>query len=264
VKKTESNNMEGGEISERRADGCDALLLTHLQDKKSPESKHRKYKRRLASSKPIQELSDGTVPRIKLSGKLFEIGAGDIGRLSRLCRNLDKLQAKCDTAKHAKQRLRFRKAAMRARERIRNLVSDSYKKSAYFLACQYDMILLPKFETSKMVMRAHRRIRSKTVRMMLTWAHYRFQTTLMNTAKRTGATVKIVDEAYTSKTCGKCGAIHNALGGSKMFKCPVPNCGHVVDRDANGSRNILLRNAFEINFTIAPSPDGIAVQGLTG
>jgi transposase len=41
------------------------------------------------------------------------------------------------------------------------------------------------------------------------------------------------------KTCGRCGHIHEKLGGNKRFKCPA--CGLEIDRDANGARNILLR-----------------------
>ena len=51
--------------------------------------------------------------------------------------------------------------------------------------------------------------------------------------------VVICDEDYTSKTCGKCGKIHEKLSGSKLFKCPY--CHIEIDRDVNGARNILLR-----------------------
>jgi putative transposase len=49
-----------------------------------------------------------------------------------------------------------------------------------------------------------------------------------------------VNESFTSKTCGKCGKLHNALGGSAMFVCP--GCNFTIPRDFNGARNILLRN----------------------
>ncbi|CDM93486.1 transposase (fragment) [Limnospira indica PCC 8005] len=37
---------------------------------------------------------------------------------------------------------------------------------------------MPTFETSNMVAKVKRLIRSKTARAMLTWAHYRFKLTL--------------------------------------------------------------------------------------
>ena len=51
--------------------------------------------------------------------------------------------------------------------------------------------------------------------------------------------VIVCDEAYTSKTCGQCGAINRKLGGSKVFRCKP--CGYTADRDASAARNILLR-----------------------
>jgi len=83
---------------------------------------------------------------------------------------------------------------------------------------------LPTFETSQMVAKARRKIRSKTVRSMLTWAHYRFELLLTQKAEITNTIVITGSEAYTSKTCTSCGHVHQALGGSKVFKCP--SCGH--------------------------------------
>jgi putative transposase len=49
----------------------------------------------------------------------------------------------------------------------------------------------------------------------------------------------IVDESYTSCTCGQCGHINN-IKGNEVFKCS--KCYLKIDRDAGGSRNILLKN----------------------
>lgn len=188
-------------------------------------------------------------------GGLHEIAPGDIGRIVRLCMHLDKLASKVAHSRKAKARLRLRKAAARLRRRIRALVDDMHRKVACYLAESYDVILLPIFETGRMVRRARRRIHSKTARMMLTWAHYRFRVRLQWRAKRTGAKVVIVDEAYTSKTCGHCGQLHERLGGAKKFHCP--SCHHELDRDANAARNILLRNAAVIGLhKNAPSFQG--------
>jgi putative transposase len=47
-------------------------------------------------------------------------------------------------------------------------------------------------------------------------------------------------EEYTSKTCTNCGHLHGALGSNKVYDCA--SCGVVYDRDAGGSRNILIKN----------------------
>ena len=49
-----------------------------------------------------------------------------------------------------------------------------------------------------------------------------------------------LDESYTSKICGRCGFYHKNLGGSKVFRCPNKECGHVAERDGSAARKILL------------------------
>ncbi|NJK65632.1 MAG: transposase [Microcoleus sp. SU_5_3] len=188
------------------------------------------------------------------SQKVIEIGSGDIGRITRLCQDLDELMGKM-TRVSAKQRRAITKAAERIRSKIQNLVEELHKKSAHFLTTNYQVIFLPTFETSQMVRRAKRKINKKSVRQMLTWAHYRFKQIIKHQADRNGSIVVDVSEAYTSKTCGKCGHIHRKLGGSKVFKCP--NCQTVIERDLNGARNILLRALSD--STCSVSNDGIAI-----
>ena len=84
-----------------------------------------------------------------------------------------------------------------------------------------------------------RKLNSKTVRQMLHWAHYRFKQTLKFHGLKRGTTVIDVSEEYTSKTCTKCGHVHQNLGGSKHFKCP--HCGHSIPRDWNGALGIFLK-----------------------
>lgn len=174
-------------------------------------------------------------------GKILEIGSGDMTRIYRLCSHMDKLQTRFQqpTTK-AKKRYRLKKAWKRMQQRVRNLIDEVHKKTTLALVKSYKTILLPKFETSQMVKRATRKIRSNTARGMLTWAHYRFQQRLIDkTREYRQCQVIIVDESFTSKTCGQCGHIHQTLGGNKIFKCP--KCNVQIDRDINGARNILLK-----------------------
>ncbi len=161
-----------------------------------------------------------------------KIGAGDFGRVHRLCKYLDNLYSRISRAKCSRKQ-RLVKAAVRIREKIRNLINEIHHKTAYFLCRTFDVIFLPSFETSGMVTKLH----SKTARAMLTWAHYRFAEFLKHKAGESGTLVVRVCEAYTSKTCSVCGKIHN-IGSKKVMKC---QCGTVLDRDINGARGIFLR-----------------------
>jgi putative transposase len=167
-----------------------------------------------------------------------EFGKADIGRIQRLCSHLDKLMGRASKAGR-RQKRRMLEAASKLRIRIRDLVDECHKQVVNYLTSQYKVILLPTFETSQMVVKSKRKLRTKTARQMLTWGDYRFECHLKQSAKKRGVIVIDVNESYTSKTCTKCGYNHSKLGGSKTFKCP--NCGHEHDRDWGGARNIMIR-----------------------
>lgn len=196
------------------------------------------YERIIALDPGVRTFMTGYDPK----GLCFKWGHSDLNKIYRLCYHLDHLQSLWSQKNIGhKRRYRLKSAGARSRAKIRNLVDDSHKKLANFLCKHYDLIMLPKFETSQMVLKRKRKIRSKTARMMLTWSHFRFRRRLIAKAREySGCWVKIVDEAYTSKTCGRCGHINEQLGGKKVFHCS--RCDLTIDRDINGARNIFLRN----------------------
>lgn len=192
--------------------------------------------------------------------KFLEFGNGDMGRVTRLCQHLDKLISRIARCVNKRQRQKMRVAAGRMRTKIQNLVNEVHKQVACYLAQNYRVIFLPAFETSQMVQKPKRKIRSKTARAMLTWAHYRFKLFLKLAAVRRGCTVVDVTEEYTSKTCTRCGHVHTRLGGSKTFTCP--ECGHTLPRDFNGAFGIMLKALSDTTFAI--SDDGVAIVTLHG
>lgn len=165
------------------------------------------------------------------------IGSNDIGRIQRLCYHLDDLISRSTKVKSKKKR-RMRKAANRIRLKIRNLIDELHHKVARFLVDNFDVILLPTFEVSQMVVKSSRKIRAKSVRQMLSLSHYRFECFLKHKAKETRKLVLDVNEAYTSKTVSWIGEIIPNLGGRKVIK---GSDGLKMDRDLNGARGIFLR-----------------------
>lgn len=173
------------------------------------------------------------------TGLVTEWGKDDRSQLFRLCRVADKIQSSIWKKKGSKRRS-TKKAWYRALDKIKFKVQEVHCKMAKWLCENYRVILIPKFESSQMTRRTARKLNSKTARSLLTWSHYKFREMLITKAELyPWVKVVVCDEAFTSKTCGQCGAIHDKLGGSKVFRCP--NCTYVADRDANGARNIMLR-----------------------
>ena len=172
-------------------------------------------------------------------GLVSEWGKGDMKRIFQFCHNADNLQSKWKEAKGGK-RCSIKLAWHRVQDRVKNLVKELHRKLASWLCETYHTILIPVFETSRMVKRGKRKINNETARGMMTWSHYSFRQLLKNKAELF-PWVNVVEckEPYTSKTCGRCGTLHHKLGGSKTFCCP--SCRYVADRDVNAARNILLR-----------------------
>jgi putative transposase len=176
------------------------------------------------------------------AGLAVEFGAGDMARIGRLCHAADKLQSKmAGPTIRKKQRYHLRRALLRVHRRIRSLVDDLHRRTARWLCQSYDVILLPEFESQRLAQRGPgRRINSKTARAMLTWSHYRFRQFLQHKTREFPCVrVQLLSEAYTSKTCGRCGVLNQKLGGNKTFRCA--SCGLVADRDVHAARNILMR-----------------------
>ena len=166
-----------------------------------------------------------------------KIGERAFFRIQRLCERLDDLLSQAAKSPARKRRNKLR-AAGRMRLRIENLVQELHRQAARFLVDNFDVILLPTFETSDMVKRGRRKIRSKTVRNLLSLAHYRFGLFLKHKAAETGVAVLNVSEAYTTKTVSWTGELRENVGGASVI---VGGDGERMDRDYNGARGIYLR-----------------------
>ena len=160
-------------------------------------------------------------------------------QIQKLCFKLDKLISKMSKAPSA-QKKRFKKAADRLKSRIQHKVEELHHKIAKFLVDNFDVILLPSFESSQMVSKSRRNIRSKTVRQMLTLSHYQFKKHLEWKAWESGkVALTDINEAYTSKTVSWTGEIKK-IGGSRVIRSAD---GRSMNRDLNGARGIFTGEA---------------------
>ena len=166
------------------------------------------------------------------------LGNQAINRIQRLCVHLDRLLSCIATCTVRRKKRTMRRAANKIRKRIRCLVKELHCKLVHFLVSNFDVILLPTFDTSQMTQRGSRRIRKKSVRQMLTLSHYKFKKRLLKKAERCGKHVMIVNESYTSKTVSWTGETKDKLGGSKII---TAGDGSSMHRDLNGARGILVK-----------------------
>jgi IS605 OrfB family transposase len=153
--------------------------------------------------------------------------------LNRIYYAMDKL--KSDKEKNLVRQRTYDKIRCRLQARLSHLIDDLHYKVIAFLTKNYTSILLPSFETQNMVSKLHR----KTSRNLMNFAFYKFQQRLKHKCSIIkNCNVTIVNEAYTSKTCGICG--NQKKTPDKIITCK--KCNTSFDRDVNGSRNIYLKH----------------------
>lgn len=129
--------------------------------------------------------------------------------------------------------------------RARALVKDIHYKTTKFLTDNYDVIIIPKFNTIDMCRRNDasgkykRKISRDVSRRLIKWFHYSFRELLR---AKGGSRIVVGTEEWTSKTCGNCFNINTKLGSSRIFHCPNAQCGLIGHRDLLAARNIMIRN----------------------
>ena len=141
-----------------------------------------------------------------------------------------KLENKIDKLKSIKKTNNCNKL----KTKVCNIVKDFQWKISSFLCKTYKTILLPVFESKSML----KNLNSKINRYLNILSHYQFQEKMKYQSKKYGNNLIIVDESYTSKTCGNCGILTN-IGSSKTHICSI--CKTVSERDYNAGRNIMLK-----------------------
>lgn len=145
---------------------------------------------------------------------------------------IDKLKKKIATL----QKYKSNKYIQKHYDRISNITDNLHYQTINNLTNNYYNVLLPSFESQEMIGNL-----GKSTRFNLnSLKHYQFKQRLIFKGNSSNTNVFIVNESYTSKTCGRCGVLNNKLGSSKIFKCN--SCNLIIDRDFNGARNILLKH----------------------
>ena len=117
-------------------------------------------------------------------------------------------------------------------------MDELHHQAARWLVDHFDIILLPTFETSEMARRGARKLRSKSVRSMLTYAHYRFRQysglESLAVRQRRDSGQRSVHQQDVQLEWRD----HPNLGGRRVV---AGSDGVRVNRDINGARGIFLR-----------------------
>ena len=161
--------------------------------------------------------------------------------------------------------------------RIKGIVNELHKKAALFFCQNYDIILIPKFETQQMVCdnpkqkatlteninkiknenkedkvelkknlkqyKRQTRLNGRVKFVLNQLSHYKFRQHLFSKAKEYGCLCIEVTEEFTSQLCTQCGKLSKSYN-KRMKKCK--HCNSEINRDVNGARNILIKYILEL------------------
>ena len=92
----------------------------------------------------------GGISFVETSVRIIDIYPGDRSGIIKYCLSIDRLISKHAQEKQSKKRSSLKRAIRRMRIRLRNRVDEVHKQLVRFLVTNYDLILLPSFETSQM------------------------------------------------------------------------------------------------------------------
>lgn len=169
-------------------------------------------------------------------GVCGKIGAGFSKSLESLARKHAKLQSVAyDSTCKAQKRYKLRLLCAKIREKIANKVKDLHWQTCNFLCKAFQNIFIPIFKVSEMVEGSP--LGRDVTRKILQLSHGAFRERLLWYAKTKHRNVFVIQEHYTTKTCGVCGHEQN-MEGEKTYKCQ--KCKSSIDRDYNGSRNVCI------------------------
>jgi transposase len=154
-------------------------------------------------------------------------------------REIANLQSKRDKTKDTKIKSSLTHRIDLLWRRLKRKRRGLHKELANLYGHVFTHVLRPDFRVSHLT-RKYRRLSARISRRMRSLSLYSFKCELKRVSKNMGLIVITVDESYTSKICGRCGFYHKNLGGSKVFRCPNKECGHVAERDGSAARKILL------------------------
>lgn len=137
---------------------------------------------------------------------------------------------KCVRIEHGLNRLRYKKKC---------LIDELHYKTIQYLTSNYDVILMPYFDTQRMIKQKKLSKKSKQAMSDLNFSLFRDR--LVSKVESQGKIWLEVSEAYTTKSCVRCGHIQCMDLKQRIFDCP--RCHLRLGRDVHSAISILVKNA---------------------
>jgi putative transposase len=151
---------------------------------------------------------------------------------------LEKLQSRRDHCKkYSNKYNKLNKNLIKIKRKSANQLKDFQHKLSNKIInnTKSNTIIVGDLSVKKM---KHKYSKTLNTSLMNSGSIARFVQYLTYKAKRVGKRVISINESMTSKTCSKCGKIHNMPLDVRNMNC---GCGNNIDRDVNSSINIMKK-----------------------
>lgn len=174
---------------------------------------------------------------LSTDGRFGWVGQRAFERVLKLNLRIDKLRSRISVSKDKLEKYKLRRVVNRLYHRVQDLVDELQWKFINFLTKEFSTVIFPPFNVSDMTKAENRKIRKVVVRSMMSLRFYEFKERLKNKCKERHVLFVEQNESWTSKTNSFNGEVMTNLGSREYFNFQ----GFKINRDVNGSRNILLR-----------------------
>jgi IS605 OrfB family transposase len=145
------------------------------------------------------------------------------------------------TSENSERKHNHKKFTKRLRKKVTDMVTDMHWKTANYLCKNFATILVGNMSTTAIVKKNESVLNAANKTYCIALSHYKFRERLLSKAAEHGVECRIVDESYTTQTCGKCGYRNLNVGAAATFRCSDESCSFTLDRDYNAGRNIYLK-----------------------
>jgi putative transposase len=207
-----------------------------------PEKRKKKYDLHkhfvIASDPGVHKFQTMFIPE---KNEYIEIGEQSSKKIYQYLITLDNFISKL-TKVNCKKRKILKNKITKLRIKIKNLQTELHNKTSIWLGKNFEVVVIPQLnKNNDMIKRKSRKLKTKTVRQMVLLGHNEFIKKLKTKAEEYNSIVEIVTEEYTSQICSNCK--RHTKTSQEIYKCK--HCKYKVDRDLQGSKNILIKNLYE-------------------
>ena len=154
----------------------------------------------------------------------------------------DMIRSKRDKCKNKKKKKMYTKVLARHSNKKKNMRDELHWKTCKFLTDNYETVILGNMSTKSIISKKNN-LNKKSKRDFSFSSLFLLKQRLEYKCKSHDIQFIFQNEAYTTKTCTRCGDKHSHIGSNKLFQCPT--CNISIDRDENAARNIYMRANIE-------------------